>query len=272
MNVPCDHCSKIFQIFPYKLKRQKNAFCSTVCQYAFKKRRVSLICRICSTPFDAQKCRVNNQKECFCSKACADIAIRKPRLEKKCLNCGEVFKYLESRTKHTNVSYCSERCCKEDKKPSDNRKCRNCEATFSSKKSQVKSGRGKYCSKSCYSSHAVGENSTKFKHGFSVFKHIDRSIIDSTCSVCRKIRKLDIHHIDGDGFNNSTSNHIAICRSCHMRTHSISGKHVIDLSKALTVLRLIIDLPKAGPATERLVQQLVRLSLEPVDGLTPLLD
>ena len=37
MKIPCSKCSKIFDTYPYKAKRHKHLFCSTVCQYEFKK-------------------------------------------------------------------------------------------------------------------------------------------------------------------------------------------------------------------------------------------
>ena len=39
------------------------------------------------------------------------------------------------------------------------------------------------------------------------------------CSDCGEIRKLVIHHIDGNPYNNVPSNRILICYRCHLVTH-----------------------------------------------------
>ena len=38
---------------------------------------------------------------------------------------------------------------------------------------------------------------------------------------CRKCQKeaLDIHHMDGDHFNNAPNNRVYLCRSCHQLEH-----------------------------------------------------
>jgi 5-methylcytosine-specific restriction endonuclease McrA len=40
-----------------------------------------------------------------------------------------------------------------------------------------------------------------------------------TCQSCGKKRSLDVHHIDSNKHNNSESNLILLCRSCHLKTH-----------------------------------------------------
>ena len=39
------------------------------------------------------------------------------------------------------------------------------------------------------------------------------------CSICKSTEKLDVHHNDGDRFNNDMSNLIVLCEPCHIRIH-----------------------------------------------------
>jgi len=262
METSCDQCSKIFEIFPYKLKKQIKKFCSTECQYAFKKKRVNLVCKVCEKNFDVVKSRFENQKQCFCSKKCADKALIVPRLFRNCADCGVEFSFLESRLKHTNVKFCSIDCCKNFKKGKKNRCCINCSKKFNATLSQIKNERGKYCSKECYNSYAVGKNSPNYKNGVKFFKEFSSKRC-SSCQICNKVCRTDVHHIDGNSFNNVESNYISLCRSCHTRVHSLSGRHSMCIKKSLEIFKIIIDLPPKDHLTWGVVEKLKLLSLKP---------
>ena len=46
-----------------------------------------------------------------------------------------------------------------------------------------------------------------------------------TCECCGKTNgRMDVHHKDGDIHNNTESNLMVLCRSCHMRMHNPKGK------------------------------------------------
>lgn len=265
MEISCDHCGKIFTTFPYKVRRQKNNFCSTVCQYAFKKTRVKLVCEICQTSFTTHKYRIKNQKNCFCSKKCSDKYLIKPRLEKKCLYCGLKFKYLPSKLKHGNIKFCSVKCCKNSKKPLNNRTCSNCEKKFHSTDSQIKNGRGNFCCLKCSIVFYKTNKHPNFKHGYGFFKQYSKKNRPDKCQVCNNGAKLDLHHIDGNEFNNKISNFIFLCRSCHMRVHAISGKYAIAIHKALTILNITSHLQQDSVDLNLVIEKLKNYSLEPLD-------
>lgn len=42
------------------------------------------------------------------------------------------------------------------------------------------------------------------------------------CSVCGSLRHVDVHHINGDHFDNRRSNRTLLCRSCHRYVHGWS--------------------------------------------------
>ena len=265
MKVNCDHCDKVFDAYPYKIKRQKNIFCSTECQYAFKRNRVDLVCKICDTHFRIAKYRTLNQKECFCSRKCSNVAATKSRQIKKCIQCSKDFEFLPSRNKHSNVKFCSKECCQIFKKPSENWNCIMCNKPFNRVQSKIDENKGKYCSRICFLKDSSGRSSPNYKNGTSFFKNFSKLSRSDVCGSCRNNSKTDVHHIDGDPFNNVESNFISLCRSCHMRTHAISGSCSIDIKKALQILRLIVDLPKSDSVTKLLVGKLALLSLVPVE-------
>ena len=256
MKTPCSQCSKEFETHPYKLKRHKNLFCSTICQHKFRQNRVNLTCRVCEKPFQMPANRVKNQKECFCSRECANKASVVPRISRTCETCGKSFEFLESRLKHSNRKYCSSKCSVNRKSNSVEKTCETCSTKFRICPSAIKDGRGRFCSRNCYNTFCVGENSPHYKHGAGVFKKMTRDSRGDTCTACKKVGKTEIHHIDGNMFNNVKSNYITLCRSCHSRIHSISGKHGIEISRSLEIFKLVIDLPQREHYTWHLIEKL----------------
>lgn len=55
------------------------------------------------------------------------------------------------------------------------------------------------------------------------YEKIRKEILSKTnkCSICDRIKPLQIHHIDGDPYNNKTDNLKVVCRSCHNKQHMI---------------------------------------------------
>lgn len=59
-------------------------------------------------------------------------------------------------------------------------------------------------------------------YGYQFTKDLKNEILDRDCRkcrVCKSSRKLIIHHIDKNKYNNLKSNLITLCRSCHMKVH-----------------------------------------------------
>ncbi len=252
----CAKCNKPFETYPYKIKRHKHLFCSTVCQHAFRKQRIRLKCRICNLPFDMEKYRVENQIECFCSKKCADKALCVPKIKTNCKTCNKEFEFLESRLKHSNRSYCSVECFQNRELTSPKLNCECCKKEFSISLSAKKSGRGRFCSRSCYASFCVRDKSPSYKHGHGWFKKMTKTIRKNRCEICEKEGKTSIHHIDGNEFNNVDENFITVCHSCHMRIHHLSGRHSIPLPEALGIFKIIKPLPENSHSTWLVVEGL----------------
>ncbi len=256
MITQCSKCNKSFETYPYKIKRHKHLFCSSICQYAFKRTSSTLICRICSSSFQVSAHRIKDQKECFCTKKCADKALEVPKIKIQCKTCATEFEFLESRLKHSNRGYCSNTCFNESQKRQVPKTCEACKKEFSVSNSASLDGRGRFCSKECYVIFCVKENSSSYEHGHGWFKKMSRNTRSNQCEICEKIGKTEIHHIDGNDRNNEFINFITVCRSCHMRIHHLSGRQNIPLPKALEIFKLIKHLPKRSHSTWLLVEEL----------------
>lgn len=69
-----------------------------------------------------------------------------------------------------------------------------------------------------------GENNGRYVHGKRVTTY--RSMADrSKCSRCGSDKRVDVHHIDGDHYNNLPENLVALCQSCHVSGHKAGEKH-----------------------------------------------
>lgn len=112
--------------------------------------------------------------------------------------------------------------------------------------SEEKGGR-LYCSKGCYSldmpvrNHGVsnsnwrGGSSTRRRAAGAEFieplREQIRGLYGRACAWCHQLerddtlgRRLDVHHVDRDRWNNAVDNLVALCRSCHTKTN-ISPQH-----------------------------------------------
>ena len=87
--------------------------------------------------------------------------------------------------------------------------------------------RTKTCSSACLSVHRsriqAGELSVHWKSDGNVSKaqsHLRARKIctDRVCAECG-LEALDVHHIDGNPFNNDPSNLAPLCRKCHLIVH-----------------------------------------------------
>ena len=83
--------------------------------------------------------------------------------------------------------------------------------------------RRKYCNRECMKKAFVKKDASCQNWGES--HHSARKIIylledkDKVCEICGSTKNIDVHHKDGDFHNNSISNLILVCRSCHMKIH-----------------------------------------------------
>jgi hypothetical protein len=70
------------------------------------------------------------------------------------------------------------------------------------------------------------------EYGYEFTYHLKLKILERDSNKCQHCyngteRSLDIHHIDGDKLNNSFSNLVALCRSCHLKEHRVMLKQLV---------------------------------------------
>lgn len=123
------------------------------------------------------------------------MSIKKERIKKNCLNCGNPFEVLPSRI---HVNYCSSKCRNVSRSQHStnkfngnrftkvaervNKNCLNCDKEFSITKYLDGNGKGKYCSKVCKDK--AHENSKLLK-----------------CNHCGKEYLREVSHINESGNN-----------------------------------------------------------------------
>lgn len=83
--------------------------------------------------------------------------------------------------------------------------------------------RRKYCDQECMRKAFVGAR--KDKQHWGAAHGTARKLVyligekGKVCEICGSTKNVDIHHKDGDFRNNSTSNLMLVCRSCHNKIH-----------------------------------------------------
>jgi 5-methylcytosine-specific restriction endonuclease McrA len=51
------------------------------------------------------------------------------------------------------------------------------------------------------------------------------------CNICGNNKNIEVHHIDGDRYNNSVENLIPVCEECHNKIHTHSSSELEEWSK-----------------------------------------
>ncbi len=156
--------------------------------------------------------------------------------------CGKQF-YAEQNEIKSGRQYCSRKCvgiangnrmrgkpAPWNGKPVELRICVICDETFKFYDSHSNRNLGKCCGRKCADKwHSIrmggtGEPETLYPPEFNRVKEKIRARDDWKCRHCgvpqeEMLRKLSIHHIDGDKSNNLPDNLITLCQSCHIRQH-----------------------------------------------------
>ncbi len=83
-----------------------------------------------------------------------------------------------------------------------------------------------------------GEMNPAYKHGkksgrlLKFYKKLAFDNFEHHCLICKDIKLLHVHHIDGDHFHHSINNLCILCNSCHQRFHrcqvKLANPHVIS--------------------------------------------
>jgi len=176
---------------------------------------------------------------------------RYSQVSRICETCGRSFGVPLSRVKAKVGRFCSNTCrgkgvgqflrgSNAPKWAGGNLtvKCKECGKEFQARRYSVLSGRKKFCSRECCSQwrskNLRGERNPLWRGGrveysqdFKEKRETIREREGRRCFLCQRHEtatgKLDVHHIDYDKNNNSASNLVALCHSCHVKTN---GKRI----------------------------------------------
>lgn len=154
------------------------------------------------------------------------------------INCDYCGKEFEKPTNKVNESikhgwkqFCSSECHRNYKTKKIKCTCANCGKELYKAPYQIKNSKSGnvFCNKSCACSYnnshfRTGENNPNFKDG--VYKGSHYATIAYReylwkCACCNNEDPdvIQVHHIDGNHFNNSIDNLIPICANCHCKIH-----------------------------------------------------
>ena len=78
--------------------------------------------------------------------------------------------------------------------------------------------RRKYCDRTCMAKAFDAKPSQSTENSVCHY-HARKIVLQGKCEICGAENASDVHHIDKDFRNNSPSNLMRICRSCHSKIH-----------------------------------------------------
>lgn len=194
VKVSCTHCGKEF----WRDRRwvYKNVFCSRDCQYKYKQKRIDVTCANCGKKVKRIATHYNNSKTklFFCDIKCKYEAqhIKNIFRKTKIIRCYKCDKSIE-------VDYRASK-----------KICETCNPHRVRRKID-------------WSKVLSGEVVAKYHNSLRKYL-LDNHIKENKCETCgistwltKKI-KIQVHHIDGNKYNNVIDNLTMACPNCHTQT------------------------------------------------------
>jgi len=155
-----------------------------------------------------------------------------------CINCNKTFSALLKEIKRGGGKFCSRKCFGEYRSKTripltPNVICQTCGKLFYKNNSDKKNSKhGKFfCSRSCKDKgqriDGVKEiHPGHYKDGsYSLYRKAALDVHGKVCSSCgydKVPEVLEVHHEDRDRTNNSLSNLIVLCPTCHQEAHFLN--------------------------------------------------
>lgn len=90
--------------------------------------------------------------------------------------------------------------------------------------------RRKYCDRLCMAAAMTQDQPT-----LTAIKARNKHLRGPLCQECGTVAQLQIHHIDGNKFNNNASNLMTLCASCHSKWHWENGKRMPNRRAACSI-------------------------------------
>ena len=247
----CDYCGKIVRKSPSEIRNYKHHFCNRNCKNKYRTNRIKIKCDYCGKIIERNSFRIKKNKHHFCSRKCQGKWLYRKK-EVKCDFCGKVIKKIPYNIKNFEHHFCNKKCrgkyMSKFLKGNNNPlwrgkvevKCDWCGKTIKKHPCSIKSNKHHFCNRKCRADFFKGENNPNWRDGKSrepysfVFdnklKEQIRKRDNFTCQECFRHQdelrtknnrpyKLHIHHLDYCKKNNSFSNLISLCKSCHSQTN-----------------------------------------------------
>jgi len=214
--VPCTHCGKQLERYPYQLKARDHHFCDIRCVSAYFKtlvgpdapcyKRVTLTCPVCGKDFVRVPHEVRNSRQSFCSLECYLANKASTTVTVACDACGKPLTRQQKQLRLCKHYFCDMQC------------------------------EGKWLS-----ANAAGSSNPNWKGGAVTYygpnwesqKRAVRERDGHCCQACgvrKKDVNLDVHHIipfktfgyipdENDHYlqANQLDNLVSLCRQCHAK-------------------------------------------------------
>ena len=200
----CGSCGSITWKEKRWIKNRKNIFCSQICASKHKQKRAQVICSNCGKKVSKKPAHIKNSKTglFFCGKACK--------------NDAQYNKHMFQRTKQLNCYKCGELVDADYR--ASRKLCNKCKPL---KNTKLKPS----------DINDVLSGKIVIKYNNSIRRYLISSGIRSNkCEECgitswnRKPLTIQIHHEDGNRYNNKIENLKMLCPNCHTQTKTWGHK------------------------------------------------
>lgn len=201
LRIRCSLCGKEF----WRDKRwvTENSFCSKECLSKDKQKRIEVTCANCDKKIYKIRAHFNNNKTklFFCDKKCKNEAHYNKKIFQrtkliKCYKCGNDVE-VDYRASRKLCTLC---------KPKKERKIINWSEVIS------------------------GKIVVKYHHSLRKYL-LKNKLKESKCGICgittwlNKSITIQVHHIDGNTFNNVLNNLKMVCPNCHTQTDTYGHRN-----------------------------------------------
>jgi hypothetical protein len=159
------------------------------------------------------------------------------KIEKSCLYCSEKFMVFPSQIKKGGGKFCSISCGTTYRNKKDNpskraevrKKISENHADVSGEKNPMYGKRGK---------DATGYIDGRYINKTATHRRLAIKNLVAICYFCEEtdLKKLDVHHKDGNHKNNEMSNLVFMCRPCHItKAHAYERDSLGRFVKSKTI-------------------------------------